>query len=149
MAADSGNSDTSFSDLINREHEPIDDASGEAVDRDLQSGDNVGAASAKSPDPLSRDNSENATDDKEGNLTGAGDLLTRDNTSDFTDKKEDNDVVGGDPLRGETHDDAGSGDNTDNTESADTKTDTQEDEWEDILGNSLLKKKVIYPCHAE
>ena len=147
MATDAEKANTAMSNLTNGEPEL-------SLHRD------VGAASANipDPDPLSRDTKENI-DDKNSN-SGAGDLLSRDNTGDLSDKKEENTAAGGDPLRGENpdkkeennvgdvvdplrgenSDDGGAGDTTEKVEN---KEETQEDEWEDILGNSLLKKKVI------
>lgn len=113
----------------------------EAAANDVLRGDNSGAASKDDIDPLRRVSSPKSVD-SENDYAGAGDL-SRDNTSDFTGKREDaNSPSGDDPLRGENSDAAG--EKTGGSGEGETKTDT-EDEWEDILGNSLLKKKVIKP----
>ena len=100
---------------------------------DVPREDNVGSAA----DAVKGDNTGNETD-KTKDIAGAGDLATRENTSDVTAES---------PVRGVNSDTVsdktelgadGSGD-TSKTESKSEG----EDEWEDILGNSLLRKKVI------
>lgn len=111
---------------------------------DLQRGDSIGAASKNDEDPVRNENSEK-TFDNEQEYAGAGDL-TRDNTADAAGKQEDNSAGGDDQLRGDNTEEKayGSGDMCNTVEGGDTKTDTEE-EWDDVLGNSLLRKKVLKP----
>lgn len=109
----------------------------------MQGGDGFGDDLAQAAEPLRRENAV-AEIDKNGDFAGAGDLVTRDNTGDMTGRKSANSVASESPVRRENPEDMsgktetayGSGDKT-----VESKKDA-EDEWEDILGNSLLKKKV-------
>ena len=103
---------------------------------DVPRDDNTGNASAEAAGTVKSENTSNETDKKK-DIAGAGDLATRENTSE---------VAAESPVRGVNSDTVSDKTESGADGSGDTsKTDSKsegEDEWEDVLGNSLLRKKV-------